>query len=270
MNLIKQDLKKYSDNDIYLLSKYLNTENNITAISKKIIKLYNFGKIDYQQCSNSASLISMEDWNDLNQPTLILNIYKNNKKLYTDCYNRNDLIQFLNLPENSFIKWIPIKNKESVQSNGFGSMPSTNPKHYVTKIYSNIGNLYIKKDSNFNKLLLDDKIDKWNLEFTKKQRIGSLNPQAIRQISALHGQEPGEDIYKLIPYGDKTKKETEWSNRLLSLVTDDDIELFSGNVDEIIDSIINTTFSKEKIPNDSIIEAKAILERSKQTLTKNK
>lgn len=259
---IIDDLNNYNDNDIYILSKYLNTKNNINNVAKKILQLYNFKKLDHKLCSNSLDLITMDEWNDFNKPNLILNVYKNNKKISTECYNRTELINYLNLPTNSFTKWIPIKDKDSVQSNGYNSMPSTNPKHYVGKIYSNIGNIYIKKDANFNKLLMDSSINKWNLEYVKKIKIGSLNPQAFRQIGALHGQEPGEDIYKLVLYGDKNEKENIWTNRILSLITDDDIELFSGNVDEIIDSIViqlQTSFSKENIPIDSINNAKSQL-----------
>jgi len=262
---IIDDLNNYNDKDIYLLSKYLNTKNNINNVAKKILQLYNFKKLDHKLCSNSLDLITMDEWNEFNKPNLILNIYKNNKKISTECYDRNELLNYLHVPTNSFTKWIPIKDKDSVQSNGYYSMPSTNPKHYVTKIYSSIGNVYIKKDANFNKLLMDSSIDKWNLEYVKKVKIGSLNPQAFRQIGALHGQEPGEDIYKLVLYGDKNEKENIWTNRILSLITDDDIELFSGNVDEIIDSIVTqmqTSFSKENIPIDSINNAKLKLTQS--------
>lgn len=259
--MIVKDLQNYTQNDIYLLSKYINTRNNINDIAKKLTRLYNSKNLNHNLCSNSVDLISMDEWNNTNQPTLLLNIYKNNKKIASECYDRTKLINFINAPLNSFTKWIPIKNKDSVQNNGYGSMPSINPKYYVTKIYSNIGNIYIKKDDNFNKFLLDATIDKWNLEYTKKVRIGSLNPEAIRQIGTLHGQSPGEDVYKLVLYSDN-EKENIWTNRILGLITDDEINLFSGNVDEIIDFIISTSFSKETIPIDSIKKAKILLKTS--------
>ncbi len=176
------------------------------------------------------------------------------------CYKRDEIIPFVNAIGNAFTKWIPIKDKELVENNGHKSMPSTNAKHYLSKLYSPIGNLYIKKDANFNKFILDNNIEKWNLEFVKTERIGSLDPQAIRQIGALHGQAPGEDIYKLVLYGEK--KENEWVNRILSLVTDDEIELFNNNVDEIIDSIVTSSFKNEKIPESAIKDAKKKLTKT--------
>jgi hypothetical protein len=129
--LIK-DLEKYNSRDLLTLQKFYKLPKMPkTLLVQKIAKL-NLERIKtatmpYGDCSNQVELFSQDDWSAENEPSIKVTFwwYKDfSKKQNIQCYDRDNLKQWLATPEHTLYKWIANTRSGVIDPMGYGGGPS--------------------------------------------------------------------------------------------------------------------------------------------------
>lgn len=159
-------------------------------------------EVEYGRCTSNVDPITLLEWND-NEPTIFINFkrYPNKPGLF-NCYNSDSLKTWLKNKDNSFAAWIQ-KPGQIMDSMGHGGKPDLAGERYV-RIYTPSQNVYLIVTDDVKNIAngIDDYII-FETEYLGKVRIG--DPSGHFYEGGLHGQAPGEDIYRLIAPGTRVR-----------------------------------------------------------------
>lgn len=146
--------------------------------------------MDISKCSSSYDLVTMVEWVD-DIPNIFIDFYNDPQKPgRLNCYNGESLRYWLNLPENTFAKWVKNPLSKEMDASGHGGKPDLEYKYI--KLYTGE---FIVYDELAKKLLKSKDPVIIKAIYTSTERIGNL--RGTLGVSELHGQLPGERIYKL-------------------------------------------------------------------------
>lgn len=159
--------------------------------------------VDYNRCTAPFDAISRINWTD-EAPTLFINLIRDpSKPGLFNCYNSEGLRDWLLNNDNVFAEWVS-KPGYVMDSVGHYGGPIQNGPKYV-RLYTPQQNVYLEVDNTVKKIVsgeIDFMI--YDTQYLGKKRLGNL--QGITTVvSGLHGQAPGEDVYKLITPGQPVK-----------------------------------------------------------------
>jgi hypothetical protein len=189
--LIK-DLEKYNSKDLETLQKFyklpkMPKKQLLSKIAKLNLQSVKSNQMPYGDCTNKVELFSQDDWGADNEPSLKVTFYwyqDFSKKQNIQCYDRDNLKQWLSTPEHTLYKWISNVPGVPIDPMGYGGGPSNSftvqnwpDSQFVLK--TNI--LNVENIENINAYPI-----------AKNMRIG-------RQfgISQNHGQLPGFVVFEL-------------------------------------------------------------------------
>ena len=148
-----------------------------------------------KKCSTDSDMISMIDWVE-KDPDIFIEFKRKDSKNKTistiNCYDAENLSKVLSNPENTFADWIQNPTAGPMSHEGYGG------KAGDRRFYKLYTNEYIVQDHYsegiafgiYTRVL-------FGTEYLGKIRLG--NTESVFGISMLHGQAPGEDVYKLVP-----------------------------------------------------------------------
>lgn len=192
MSYIVDELNTYSYQQIFsLANKYRLDINNPDLINNLANIIANDNT--YNKCSNDVELLTQEEWDETCQKDIVIKFLNpSNIQLTpeTVCYNYNETMKWLNMPENKFFKWVPNNLTRPMDDMGYGG-----GKSFTTKYYKLPSNHFITEHS----------IE----EISKKGEFVGL-PVAVNErvgrefgISANHGQLPGFTIFKIMRHASR-------------------------------------------------------------------
>lgn len=159
--------------------------------------------VDYGRCTADIDAVSLVKWND-EAPTLFINLKRDpNKPGLFNCYNSESLRAWLANNDNVFAEWVT-KPGQIMDNVGHGGSPDLAGPRYI-RLYTPHQNIYLQVDDTVKKIA-DGTIDFmiFDTDYLGKKRLGNL-AGAMTVVSALHGQLPGEDVYKLVTPGQLVK-----------------------------------------------------------------
>lgn len=157
-------------------------------------------EINYERCTSDVDTITQVAWND-EHPTLFINLKRKLKSGLFNCYNSLTLSEWLRDPENVFAKWVAQPGKR-MEENGLLGRPDLN--HLYVRLYTPNQTVFLEYDQTV-KDIADGTLDYmiFDAEYVGQIRIG--NRQGHITVSGLHGQAPGEFIYRLVTPGHRVK-----------------------------------------------------------------
>lgn len=159
--------------------------------------------VDYGKCTADIDAVSQVSWND-EAPTLFINLKRDpTKPGLFNCYNSESLRDWLSNNDNVFAEWVA-KPRETLDAIGYGGSPNLAGPRYI-RLYTPHQNIYLQVDDTVKKIAngtVDFMI--FDTDYLGKKRLGNL-AGAMTGVSALHGQLPGEDVYRLVTPGHPVK-----------------------------------------------------------------
>jgi hypothetical protein len=191
------DLKKYNSKDLDTLAKFyklpkLPRELLIPKIARLNLKSKGVlwtAKMPYGDCTNEVEQFSQDDWSADNEPNLKVTFWWHadfSKKPTVQCYDRDNLNQWLATPEHTLYKWIPNTKGRPIDQMGYGGGPTDS---LIVQNWPD-SQFVIKQD--LRNVQNGATLNAYPI--AKNMRIG-------RQfgISQNHGQLPGFVVYQLSP-----------------------------------------------------------------------
>lgn len=158
-------------------------------------------EVNYGRCTSDADVVSQVNWND-EHPTLFINLRRTQSGpgLF-NCYNSFSLSEWLSDPDNIFAKWVAQPGKV-LEPNGLRGQPDLN--YLYVRLYTPQQTVFLEYDETV-QAIAEGKIDYmiFDADYVGQIRIGDRSGVIAR--SGLHGQAPGEFIYRLVTPGTRVK-----------------------------------------------------------------
>jgi hypothetical protein len=212
VQLLIKDLETFDKKNIDILRKFYNLPKNM----KRKELLYNIAKLNmeikignlpFADCTNEVNIFTQDEWTEEEQPNLKVKFlwYADfSKKPTIQCYNKDNLLEWLNDTNHTLYKWIPNILGTEMEPMGYRGGPSNS---FTVQNWP---------DSQFVvKTNLPNSDTLTAFPIAKNMRIGKQFG-----ISQNHGQLPGFVVYELSTetdpkkfYIDKICKENEACRR---------------------------------------------------------
>ncbi len=198
----------------------------------------------YTDCTNDRDYITQECWSE-ETPALLkikfIDPSDYSRKAMVLCMELDSFKKWVGSADNEFRAWYPNDlNQEQgkeIEAEGYGGKPST------TEIYMKLPSNNYVSNSVFN-LIGFSASDYVGYPLYTKKRVG--NPGGTFGVSQLHGQEPGETIYYIVPAG--TEEE-------MKLAVLDEIKLINqlkGRYPDLPDGLTIKENIEQKLDKDII------------------
>lgn len=178
----------------------LSAPHTINFITKEQYDTIHPSAKKLHSCSDDVDIFSYEEWEQDYLPEITIDFIDANdpkKPPYVACFRKDDITQWKQDDENYFAKWEQISQYREMDESGRGGKPSD--RYIFLKLP---GNQYIENIPN------PPVGDFVAIPVAKNVRVG--NTKGIFGISMLHGQIPGETIYRVLP-------KNQYSSLLLNL-----------------------------------------------------
>lgn len=147
--------------------------------------------MDSTKCSSTQDLVTFVDWVDKG-PDIFIDFHEDpGKPGRLNCYDGESLEHWLNMPENTFAKWVKKPLALQIDVSGHGGEPDLAYKYvklYTGEFLAVDGMLEKLQKGIVYPMILD-------ADYTSIERIGNLRGRF--GVSELHGQAPGHRVYKL-------------------------------------------------------------------------